>query len=187
MQLVSPSDIVQTVAILALMDLPGFLLGKFKLAGGGFATGLSNFVLYVAQSCMFVSAFLSTPVTGTILRRMAIVFVMSVVIHILFTGIAFLFYRGAPDGIRRILRFSTIFTNAGYMSIAMFEILFPELPEATVYASVYIIFFNIYMWSLGAYLHTDDHACITPKAMLLNPAIISSIIGFVLFLLGAGP
>ena len=93
--MVSPGDIVQTVAILAMMVLPGFLLGKFKLAGDGFATGLSNFVLYVAQSCMFVRAFLSTPVNGTILRRMAIVFVLSAVIHVLFTGIAFLFYRGA--------------------------------------------------------------------------------------------
>lgn len=184
--MVSPGDIVQTVAILSMMVLPGFLLGKFKLAGDGFASGLSNFVLYVAQSCMFVRAFLSTPVNCTILRRMAIVFVLSAVIHVLFTGIAFLFYRGAPDGIRRILRFSTIFTNAGYMSIAMFEILFPDLPEATVYASVYIVFFNMYMWSLGAYLHTNDRACITPKAMFLNPAIISSVIGFVLFLFGAG-
>lgn len=184
--LVSPGNIIQTVAILAMMVLPGFLLGKCKLAGNGFATGLSNFVLYVAQSCMFVRAFLSIPVSSTILRRMAIVFIMSALIHLLFTGIACLFYRGAPEGIRRILRFSTIFTNAGYMSIAMFEILFPDLPEATVYASVYIVFFNIYMWSLGAYLHTNDRACITPKAMFLNPAIISSVIGFFLFLLGAG-
>ena len=184
--MVSPGDIVQTVAILAMMVLPGFLLGKFKLAGDGFATGLSNFVLYVAQSCMFIRAFLSTPVTSDVLRRMAIIFILSIAIHFLFTGIAFMFYRGAPDGIRRILRFSTIFTNAGYMSIAMFEILFPDLPEATVYASVYLVFFNMYMWSLGAYLHTNDRACIRPKAVLLNPAIVSSVIGFVLFLLSAG-
>lgn len=185
--MVSPGDIVITVAILALLVLPGYLLGKFKLAGDGFATGLSNFVLYVAQSCMFINAFLNTEVTGTVLRRMAIVFILSAVIHLLFTGIAFIFYRGAPDGIRSILRFSTIFTNAGYMSIAMFEILFPDLPEATVYASVYLIFFNMYMWSLGAYLHTHDKACIRPKAILLNPAIVSSMIGFALFLIGAGP
>ena len=184
--LVSPGDIIKTVAILAFMVLPGYLLGKFKLAGPGFATGLSNFVLYVAQSCMFIRAFLSTPVSGTILRRMAIVLCMSVVIHLLFTGIAFIFYRKAPDGIRRILRFSTIFTNAGYMSISMFEILFPNLPEATVYASVYLIFFNMYMWSLGAYLHTQDRKCIRPKTVLLNPAIISSLIGLILFLCGVG-
>lgn len=184
--MVSPIDIIKTVSILAMMVLPGFLLGKFKLAGDGFATGLSNFVLYVAQSCMFVRAFVSTPVTGTILRRMGIVFAFSVVIHLLFTGIAFLFYRRAPEGMQRILRFSTIFTNAGYMSIAMFEILFPTLPEATMYASVYLVFFNMYMWSLGTYLHTKDTTYIRPKAIFLNPAVISAAIGLLLFLLGAG-
>ena len=87
--MVLPGDIVQTVAILAMMVLPGFLLGKFKLAGDGFATGLSNFVLYVAQSCMFIRAFLSTPVTSDVLRRMAIVFIFSIIIHLLFTGLRF--------------------------------------------------------------------------------------------------
>ena len=184
--MISPIDIIQTVAILALMVLPGFLLGKLRLADGAFATGLSNFVLYVAQSCMFLRAFLSTPMTTVVLRGMVIVFVMSILIHIIFTAIALLFYRKAPDHMQRILRFSTIFTNAGYMSISMFEILFPTHPEATVYASVYLIFFNMYMWSLGIYLHTKDRTYIRPKHIFLNPPVIAAVLGLVLFFVHAG-
>lgn len=184
--MISPFDIIQTVAILALMVLPGFLLGKFKMVDGAFATGLSNFVLYAAQSCMFLRAFLSTPMTPVVIRGMGIVFVLSVCIHLLFTGIAFLCYRKAPDHMQRILRFSTIFTNAGYMSISMFELLFPSNPEATVYASVYLIFFNMYMWSLGIYLHTKDRTYIRPKNIFLNPPVIAAVLGLFLFFVRAG-
>ena len=184
--MISPLDLISSVAILTLMVLPGFLLAKFRLVDGRFALGLSNFILYGAQTCLLVRAFIQTELTTDVLRRMVGILVLSAIVHLLFTGIAYLFYHRAEAAVKKVLRFATIFTNAGYMSIALVEILFPTMPEITVYASVYLVFLNLYVWSMGCMIFTGDRSYLSVKHMVLNPAIISTIIGLVIFFTQTG-
>ncbi len=179
--MINPLDMISSVAILCLMVVPGFILSKFKLAEGKFAVGLSNFILYIAQCCLFVYSFANTEFRVELLWNILIIFVASVITHILFTGVAYLFYRRAEDAIQRVLRFATVFTNAGYMSLALFQLLNPGNNEIKLYASVYLIFFNMYMWSVGIMFYTKDRSFVRVKHMFLNPAIISTAIGLILF------
>ncbi len=174
-------QLISSVAVLCLMVVPGFVLSKFKLAEGKFALGLSNFILYIGQCCLFVYSFANTPFDPGILWNMLIIFCASALTHLIFTGIAFLFYRRAQDAIQRVLRFATVFTNAGYMSLALFQLLDPDNNLLKLYASIYLIFFNMFMWSVGVMFYTKDSTYVRVKNMFLNPAIISTAIGLVLF------
>ena len=57
--------------------------------------------------------------------------------------------------------------------------------EAAVYASVYIIGFNFFAWSIGCLIYTDDKSYISPKKMFLNAATIPTFIGIILFVINA--
>ncbi len=179
--MINPLEMISSVAILCLMVLPGYFLSKFKLADGKFAVGLSNFILYIAQCCLFVYSFANTKFSIGLLWNMLIIFFASILTHLLFTGVAYLFYRRTEDALARVLRFATVFTNAGYMSLALFELLAPGNTEIKLYASVYLIFFNMYMWSIGIMLYTKDRSYIRVRHMFLNPAVIATAIGLILF------
>ncbi len=174
-------QLISSVAVLCLMVVPGVLLSKLKLVEGKFALGLSNFILYIAQCCLFVNSFAVTKFSKELIWNMVIVFCASILTHLIFTGIAFLFYRRAEDRIQRVLRFATVFTNAGYMSLALFELLAPANVTLKLYASVYLIFFNMFMWSIGVMLYTKDKSYIKIKHMFVNPAVIATAVGLVLF------
>ncbi len=179
--MINPLEMISSVAILCLMVVPGFLLSKFKLAEGKFAVGLSNYILYIAQCCLFVHSFANTEFSVKLLWNILIIFLASVLTHLIFTGIAYIFYRDAADPQQRVLRFASVFTNAGYMSLALFKLIAPDNTELMLYASVYLIFFNMYMWSIGVMFYTKDRSYVRVKHMFLNPAVISTAIGLVLF------
>lgn len=171
------------VVVLILMILPGFFLAKFKLSNELLGKGVSNIVLYAAQPALIVSGFIQTPYDPTILGRMLAVFLFSFVFHILFAAIGFLVFRPAPENKRRVLIFATTFTNAGYMGIPLLKAVIG--PEVAIYGSLYIFAFNLFVWSLGPFIYTDEKKYISVKKMVLNPATISALVGIAFFVLSA--
>ena len=169
------------VAVLVLMILPGFFLAKCRLSNELLGKGVSNIILYAAQPALIISGYAYTPYNPDILQRMLAVFLFSVAVHVIFTFIAFLVYRKAPSGKKQPLMFATVFTNAGYMGIPLLKAIFG--PEVAIYGSIYVFVFNVFVWSVGAYLYTGDRKYISAKKMILNPATVSAIVGLVFFVL----
>ena len=52
-----------------------------------------------------------------------------------------------------------------------------------IYGAVLIGVFNLLIWTLGVYIMTGDKKQVSPKKILLNPVIISLVIGFLLFVI----
>ena len=186
--MIDPLLLLIQVAILVLMILPGFLLKKMGLMPGEAGKVISNIVLYAAQVALIIAGFCTVNFSTQVLLRMLAVFLLAVVTHLLFYFVGRLIYRKAPDEKRRVLVFSTVFTNAGYMGIPLLVALFAtEHPEVAIYGSVYVAAFNVFLWSLGAFLYTEDKSYISVKKMFINPATIATFIGLAIFLLSAIP
>jgi len=184
--MIDPIILVQQVAVLVLMMVPGFLLVKFHLVGEGFGKSISNVILYAAQPALIIAGFVSVDFNGTVVLRMLATFILAIFAHLIFYTVSLLFYKNAPEKRRNVLTFATLFTNAGYMGVPLLEALFAkEFPEIAIYGSVYIFAFNIFCWSLGAYLYTHDKKYISVRKMFLNPATISTYIGLLIFILSA--
>ena len=150
------SDIIYSVAILFIMMIPGIILKKTKMISDGFGKGLSNLVLYIAQPALIFLAYLRD-FDKDILVNSIYVFIFSVVAHSIFSVVALFVFKKAPDAEARMLKFSTIFANAAFMGIPLIkEVLEDTYPGATLYASIYNITFNLFLWSLGVNICTKN-------------------------------
>ena len=174
------STLFSSVLLLLLMVIPGILMSKFGLSNKLFGKGISNLILYVTQPALIIHAYVRDFDKDVFIRAL-IVLVFAVASHLLFTFIAFALYKKYPDDIKRVLRFATIFTNAGYMGIPLITSILND--EAAIYASIYVIVFNVFVWTVGCYIYTDNKKYISLKKALLNPATISTLIGLVIFVL----
>lgn len=145
--------LIFNVAILFIMMVPGVIMKKCRLCDGAFGKGLSNLVLYIAQPALIVFAYISFSGSGIWLNAL-MVLLLSILAHIIFAIHALMLFKRAPDAKRRMLRFATIFSNAAFMGIPLISAILGE--EATIYASIYNVTFNMFLWSLGVYICTAD-------------------------------
>ena len=145
--------LIYNVGILFVMMLPGIILKKTGMSTDGLGKGLSNIVLYIAQPALILRAYIA-PFNSEILVNILIVMLMSVVTHLIFSAVAMLCFKRAEDSVRRMLRFATIFSNAAFMGIPLIESVLGA--EATIYATVYNITFNLFLWTLGVHICTAD-------------------------------
>lgn len=201
-------NIIFYVAVLFVMLVPGVILKKCKLAPDGFGKGISNLVLYVAQPLLIVSAYVNCKSRfSDIWLNILMVLLLSVIAHVIFAGVALNIFRDVPDGKRRILRLATVFSNAAFMGIPLIAALLGE--EAAIYASIYNITFNLFLWTLGVFLCTRNsdedfdgdgdvdvvdelraaHSTIKNEVsflkVLVHPVTIASVIGVILLATGA--
>ena len=193
------SDLITNVAILFLMMIPGIILKKCKLIGDGFGKGISNLVLYIAQPCLIFLAYVREFDKSVLLNSLWVL-LFSLIAHIIFSVIALSLFKKTADSARRMLRFATIFSNAAFMGIPLIAAVI-ESPSALIYASVYNITFNLFLWVLGVYICTsnrdldndgdvdhDDltirkkHSQASIKKAILHPVTLAAALGLIFFL-----
>ena len=199
-------DIIYNVVLLFIMMVPGVILKKCGLSADGVGKGISNLVLYVAQPALIFLAYLRE-FSWELLINSVYVLALSVVAHVIFSFVALSAFRREPDSARRMLRFATVFSNAAFMGIPLISAIFEStFPEATVYASIYNITFNFFLWSLGVYICTDDRdedgdgvtdgdvltdyhevrkkkkSTASPLKALYHPVTIAALLGLVFFI-----
>lgn len=171
-------SLIYNVAILFLMLIPGLVMAKCRLSTPGFGKALANLVLYIAQPALIVVAYIRS-FDAEIFRNAVWVLLFSVMAHFLFAGVAFLCFKKAEASIQKMLRFATIFSNAAYMGIPLIVGILGD--EAAIYASVYGITFNVFIWSLGVLICTGDKKQTSFKKVLFHPTTVATVIGLIFF------
>lgn len=172
-----------SVATLFCFMIPAFILRKSGLADDSFAKNLSLFVLYIAQVAMILHGFI-LPFSSEVFKGICLTFLLSLLSHIVFYLVAINLFKNTPEKRRRVLRFGMVFSNAGYMGIPVISDVFGD--NFAIYATVYIVWFNVFAFSLGRLIYTDDKKYISIKKIILNPAVIPIIIGITCYLTGIG-
>lgn len=174
--------LVQKVLLMGALVILGFIMKKCNKLDGSVAKSFGDGVIYIAQPAMIIYSFLEVDFNTRTLKTAMVVFVFSLIFHLIYFLIAFSLYKNAPDKQRTVLRFATVFTNAGFMGIPLISELIS--PEAAIYATFYVVAFNIYCWSFGCYLYTKDKSYISLKKVLINPAIVPTYFGLAFYLIG---
>ena len=188
-------ELFLNVVLMFLLMVPGFILKKAKLVGDGFGKGVSNLVLYIAQPVLVFMAYIK-PFDAGVLINSFWVLLFSFVAHFAFFGVSMAFFGKADEDKRRMLRFATIFSNAAFMGIPLIDALYPGGPEV-LYASIYNITFNIFLWTLGVRLCTQgrdidgDGECdgeeLRKKGgaswlqVLYHPVTVAAVLGLIMF------
>ena len=190
-------QLIYNVGILFVMLIPGIILKKAGLCSDTFGKGISNLVLYIAQPVLVFVAYLRD-FDKRVLINAVYVLVFSIVAHVVFALGAMMFFKKAPDSKQRMLRFATVFSNAAFMGIPLIASI-PSLgAEATIYASIYNITFNAFLWSLGVHICVDekdvdgdgksDEEMLRKKGgvklvnVIFHPVNVAAMLGLVFFL-----
>ena len=177
------STLFISVFTLFLFMLPGFILKKTKIADSAFPKSLSVLTLYIAQIALIFHSFI-IEFKMEIFANICQVFVCAFLIHLLLYIIAKQFFKKAPDKTKRVLQFGLIFSNAGYMGIPVISDVFGT--DHAIYATLYVVWFNVFCYSLGRLIYTNDKKYISFKKAIFNPAVTPIILALILFVSGGG-
>lgn len=174
--------------VLFAFAVPGFILKKTNLVKADSLYSISNILLCFAQPMLIIQAFAVDPIapSGETLLNFLWVFLFSVAaIFLTFFAakLCFLFMKGDEQRQKRdILVFIGTFSNCAFVGIPFVEMFTDGDSEAMMYVTVFTVAFNLLLWTLGAYLITQDKKQISVKKAILNPCTIASLVGFLLFL-----
>lgn len=163
-----------------LIMVAGVLAGRFRMIDEHTNKQLSKLLIYVTMPLMLISSFQEMEYSPANLERLGYVLLISMVIYIATMLIGTLIYRRVEPQKRSILRFALVFNNVGYMGFPLLNGLFG--PEAVFYASVYIIPFNIFLWTYGLMQFCRDQDGSHLKNAFVNPGMIAIFIGIILYL-----
>lgn len=173
--------------VLLAFAVPGFLLKKFRLVGEESLLSLANILLYVCQPMLSVKAFAVDPIapSGELLLNFLWVFLFATAAVLLTFGaskLVFLFMKKPEERQKRdILVFIGTFSNCAFVGIPFVDMFTGGNSEAMMYIIVFSVSFNILLWTLGAYLITQDKKQISVKKALLNPCTVGCAVGLLLF------
>ena len=169
-------SVILEVAVILILIVIGYFTVKKGMFTKESLGSITSFLLYIVTPCLIVSSFLSAESGKLDGWTLAVLPALSIVISI---ALSYLFFRREPSGRRRVLRFSMIFCNVGFMGIPLVEGIVGS--EGVLYGSFFIAVFNIFCWTYGYVMMGGGKVRL--KALLLNPGVIGIVIGLPLYLL----
>ena len=169
--------VAEQVLILFILIGLGFTAGKTKLINNPVASGMTNVVLYFVTPCVIVNSF-QRDYDPNMLQGLLIAVVAALASHGISILLAHLLVRDKKDAKQRVLRFSVVFSNCGFMSLPLQQALLGA--DGVFDGAAYIAIFNILGWSYGVAIMSQDSK-LSLKKILLNPGVISVAIGIIIF------
>jgi predicted permease len=172
--------VINQVAILFLIMGVGVLARKKKILSDEVKKGVTDLVLTIFLPCMIISSFNQEFSTDMLING-GLILILSVGIHLTSYFIGKILYFKSPYDKKNVLRYLTVFSNAGFMGYPVLEALYGK--TGVFYASIYSVPLRVFMWTLGVMLFTKKRETNYLKQILLNPGIIAVGIGLIPFLL----
>ncbi len=171
--------VAQNVLMLFILIGVGFCCQKCKILNDAAVKCCANLVLYIATPCVIVKSCIREFDTA-LLKGFLIVIAAAILTHVVLILAAVLFFRG-KEGRQRVLRFATVFSNAGYMGIPLQQAVLGE--EGVFYCAAYVIVFNVVLWTYGVVDMSGNKRELSGKKLVFNPGIIGVLLGLAVFLL----
>ena len=172
--------IVEQVIILILMMTVGFFLRKQGVFTNEVNKGLSYLLVNITLPAMILYSF-NFAFSMELLTSAAIMLSCAFGIHISLILLSMLFYGHFSDPKKYIFKFSTVFSNCGFVGFPVVQGLLGNI--GVFYTSIFTIPFNLFMWSYGVSLFMRQKSSGLWKNVLKNPPLIATMTGLLVFLL----
>ena len=166
------------VSILFILIALGFFGGKIKLLTKEGVASINDIMLYFVTPCVVINAF-QRDFDPQLLKNLLLSMLASLIAHLLSFGLGLFLIRNKFDAQRKVLRFAGIFSNCGFMALPLVEALLGS--EGVFYAAGYLAVFNVCVWSYGQYVMAKGQSGFDNKKIVLNPGVLSVIVGLILF------
>lgn len=168
----------QVLQLFILMGV-GVLCGRAKWFSVDGAKQMTSILLKPVLFCIIVESFVSVEFTKETAGYLLTGVVACIVCTIIGGVIASLTFHKAPSSMEAVLKFGTVFSNCGFMSLPLVDALLGSVGVFVV--SIYVGVFQCLCWTYGVaiYHYFDKKKAI--KQIFCNPGIISITVGLILF------
>lgn len=180
------SALLTTIATLFIMLIVGYICGKTGIIDSVASKKLSALIIKIAQPALIISSIVKMQYSAANLKLGLQTLALGFAVHLFMGVIAFVACIKIKNlDERKILEFSMVFGNTGFIGIPIMESLFGDI--GAFMASFIVISFNILMWTLGIAIlgRKRPDIKLTLKKALINKGTIPSVIGFGIFLIPA--
>lgn len=167
------------VIILFVLIAVGFVCNKTKILNGKSVKGITEFVLYIVSPCVIINSY-QRDFDHSMLKGLIITLAASVISYIVDIIVVHLIVRNKDKRREKVLRFGAVFSNCGYMSLPLQNALLGA--DGVFFGVTYIAVFNIMLWTYGVILMDGGTKNLSPRKIILNPGIIGTALGFIVFL-----
>ncbi|VDG20029.1 malate transport protein (putative) [Lactobacillus plantarum JDM1] [Lactiplantibacillus mudanjiangensis] len=175
------TQLTSQIILMFVLMLVGLMINKLGFMHAQTSTDLTNILLYVVSPCLIIKAFEQTFST-TRLQTLGRVMLGIIIIYVLMIVITQLAFKRVKDpNLRRIMRYGSVYSNAGFMGIPLTSSLFGS--TGVFFAVASLAAFNIFSWTHGITLFTGQQGRRRDnlKQIILNPNIIAIVLGLILF------
>lgn len=171
--------VASRIVSIFLMGLAGYAARKLKVLDRQATGGISAFILNITLPLMIIGSF-DRAVPRSALPELGMTALWAAGIHGLAILLSALVFRKTENRASRVLRYVTVFSNCGFMGFPVIESIFGK--AGLMYASVFVLVFQVLIWTYGVVLFSGSSIRGTLKKAFLNPGTVSVALGILLWL-----
>lgn len=174
-------SMLTNVIIFVALALPGYILVKTKLLKAEQSIALSKLLMWVGMPFLVLSSVVRLEFSKTLIKGMATVLIVSAacVAGIFFLS-ALLTKKEEDKKKQGVMRFAMIFSNNGFLGLPLAAAVLGETSAAYFYLVILNVLTNLLMYTVGIYLISGDKSKMSFKKAILNPVLISFVLGILL-------
>lgn len=163
------------IAIMALLVLVGIVLSRKGFLSEQGTKDLGAILIRVIIPVVIVKSYI-TAYTRDRVMQLGLSFLLALLSYVVAMLISWLVFGKR----RRIENFAAAFCNAGFIGIPLAQALIGE--DGVFFVAASIALLNLFQWTYGVYILTDNKDAISLKTIVKNPVVIAIVIGMILFL-----
>ena len=171
--------VLKEIMSLFLIILIGVYGKKRNIINEEVNIGLRKLLLDITLPLLIINSFNFT-FQGEMKSNVLVAFIYSIAFFIVGIITSYIFLIGIKGEKKKILHFANIFSNCGFIGFPIINSLFGA--EGMVYASIFNMVFNIFLWTYGVMIFSNKVSKDSIKNVLLNPAIIAVYIGVIMMI-----
>ena len=172
------AKVINQILSLVFMMIIGVVLRKKNIITDEVNRGLVNILMNITLPCLIISSF-NFDFSTEMFKNAEVMFVYALLAEVLLILVSQLLYLKIDLSKRYIFKFSTIFSNCGFIGYPLMLGLFGK--TGVFFTSIFGIPFNLLMFSYGIMLFTKEADFRIIVRNLVNPPLISTTIGIVIF------
>lgn len=171
--------VANQVGVLALMMALGYAASKKRILSGEAVRGIVDLLIFIVAPCLIVTAF-QRPFTRSEVTAALVALVLSLAIQFIGLGVSLAIRLSRRPDTEGVLRFSVIFSNAGFMGLPLEQALLGD--AGVFYGAIYVAVFNLTSWTMGLAVMCGNFKELAPARLLRNPGLVGIALGLPLFL-----
>lgn len=170
----------QQVGILYIIVFVGMICDKIGVFSEKTAKACTDLLFYIITPCVIINSFMTQEFTKETGIKLLIAVGCGFLMHFVAIALNTPLYRKGDREQNALFRYSSVYGNVGYMTLPLTEAILGS--EGVFYCSGVVMAFNVVSFTHGVYIMNSEGGKFDKKKLILNPGVISVLLGLPLFL-----